>query len=210
MLRWSVSWPKLWRNEICVGSETGVHVVLKKRRSPFDPDPTHQNKRESVMRFLLEKALLCSVYKEAKGESFDELGVEIPLDRQGFWDDTEATMQYHLYELLEQIADRYRDWRRKTKDHDKYFVYFGYHITDRPMTWDECDELYTATVLGAPVDVSVYHSYSDLTGYLWTNVYVKNGEGHDVHKEIAKAFNQGRKNWDDKRYLCMKFEITKK
>ena len=162
------------------------------------------------MRFLLEKALLCNVYKEAKGESFDELGVEIPLDRQGFWDDTEATVQYHLYELLEQIADRYRDWRRKTKDQDKYFVYFGYHITDRPMTWDECDELYTATVLGAPVDVSVYHSYSDLTGYLWTNVYVKNGDGHDVHKEIAKAVNQDKQNWNDKRYLCMKFEVVKK
>lgn len=162
------------------------------------------------MRFLLEKALLCSVYKEASGESIDELGVEIPLAHEGFWSDTAATVQYHLFELLAQIANRYRDWQRNTKDKDKYFVYFGYHITDRAMAWNECEELYTAKTLGAPIDANVYHSYSDLTGYLWSTVYAKNDQGHDVHKEIATAFASAKKNWDDKRYLCMKFEIVKK
>ena len=162
------------------------------------------------MRFLLEKALLCGVYKEARGETIDELGVRIPLAHEGFWSDTDATAEYHLFELLEQIADRYSNWQRVTKKQDKYFVYFGYHITDRAMTWEECDLQYTATVMGAPVQANVYHSYSDLTGYLWTTVNVKNGDGHDVHREIGTAFNTGKKNWDDKRYLCMKFEIVEK
>lgn len=158
------------------------------------------------MRFLLEKAQLTYVDKEYDGEHVGGAGVRIPLAVSSLWSDVEEYKEYYLFEILEDIANRYRSWRISTKNQQDYFVYFGYHVSDVPMSWDEAQTHNLAKTLGVPYNASIYHRYSDLTGYLWTTIDIKDEQGHDVYKEIQ---NQIRENIKES-YLCMRFEIIKK
>lgn len=161
------------------------------------------------MQFLLEKGKLGYIDKSYDGENPYEIGVTVETHVNGLWSDSPQTMDYYLFELLEQISERYRQWKNNTpeKEQSKYFVYMGYHVTNAPMSWDEAQNIQIAKTLGVPVDSQIYHSYSDLTGYLWTNVRIRDGEGHDVYDEISR---QCHTEFDEKKYLCLRFEITKK
>lgn len=158
------------------------------------------------MRFLLEKSQLTYVDKEYDGEHVGGVGVRIPLAVSSLWSDVEEYKEYYLFEILEDIANRYRSWKSSTKNQQDYFVYFGYHISDVPMSWDEAQTHNLAKTLGVPYNASIYHRYSDLTGYLWTTIDIKDEQGHDVYKEIQ---NQIRENTKES-YLCMRFEVIKK
>jgi hypothetical protein len=158
------------------------------------------------MRFLLEQAKLVYVDKEYDGEHVGGTGVRIPLAVSSLWSDVQEYKEYYLFEILEDIANRYRNWLASTKNQQDYFVYFGYHISDVPMTWDEAQTHNLAKTLGVPYNAHIYHRYSDLTGYLWTTVDIKDNKGHDVYREITQQINE----FDNDKYLCMRFEIIKK
>lgn len=158
------------------------------------------------MRFLLEQAKLVYVDKEYDGEHVGGTGVRIPLAVSSLWSDVEEYKEYYLFEILEDIAERYRNWRNSTKNQQDYFVYFGYHISSVPMSWDEAQTHNLAKTIGVPYDASIYHRYSDLTGYLWTTIHIKDQQGHDVYEEIQNQIDNTRKD----NYLCMRFEIIKK
>lgn len=158
----------------------------------------------SGMHFLLEKGKCCYTDREYRGETPYEVGVSFT--QPSLWGEEVVTR--YLFELLEDISDKFGMWRKVIgKEKDQYFVYFGYHVTNVPMTWDECEELHAARVMGAPEKAGIHHHYSDLTGYLWTTVNILDGEGHNLYVEITTA-TSGYTDAD--RYLCMKFEILKK
>lgn len=158
------------------------------------------------MRFLLEKAKLVYTDKVYDGEHVGGMGVRIPLAVTSLWDDTPEYKEYYLFEILEDIANRYRTWRNSTKNQQDYFVYFGYHITSIPMSWDEAQSHNVAKTIGIPYDAHIYHRYSDLTGYLWTEVHIKDERGHNVYKEIMNQIH----DIESDKYICMRFEIMKK
>lgn len=67
------------------------------------------------MRFLIEQAKLVYIDKEYEGERVGGTGVRIPLSVASLWDDKPEYKEYYLFELLEDIAERYRSWRNSTK-----------------------------------------------------------------------------------------------
>jgi hypothetical protein len=158
------------------------------------------------MRFLLENTKLTYVDKEYAGEHVGGYGVRIPLAVSSLWSDVQEYKEYYLFEILEDISNRYRGWKSSTKNQQDYFVYFGYHISDVPMSWDEAQTHNLAKTLGVPCNTRIYHSYSDLTGYLWTSINIKDEQGHDVYKEIQHRIQEN----DGDSYICMRFEIIKK
>lgn len=91
-------------------------------------------------------------------------------------------------------------------------ITFVYYITSEPKTLEECNEEITLTMLGFP-ESNWYHSYSDLTGYLWTttnfNATDTYGNEHDLDKEFRNKINEVMKhhrkknNKDGKAYLTL-------
>jgi hypothetical protein len=108
---------------------------------------------------------------------------------------------------LEEIQEGYQDWMKTVENPADYFVYLGYHVTNAPMTWDECQSIHIAKTLGIPVSANIYHRHSDLTGYLWTTIDIKDGNGHDVYREIKEV---SELYIADERYLTLRFEIRPK
>lgn len=101
-----------------------------------------------------------------------------------------------FFHILQDILN-HKAFFRPTEDH---FVYFGYHVTDAPMTWEECEEAHAAQLLGVPTYLHAYDCYSDLTGYLWTSY--SEGGGHNVLKELE--------NIPAGKFMTLKFSITRK
>ncbi len=164
------------------------------------------------MKFLLEKGRLCCVEKDYEGEAPYEVGVSVTVDKSAtaFWSDVEAknTEEFYIFELLKDISDKFNHFKRHhQKDMDDYFVYFGYHVTDKPMTWEEASVQYTDIAMGIPVESYISHRHSDLTGYLWTNIDITDAKGHDVYREIVDKIGD---YYSSPKYLSMLFEITKK
>lgn len=126
---------------------------------------------------LLEGMQLSYIDKVYDGENPFELGIELqgetvdPLTREP------VNVKYFLFEVLERCVELARHAGKKP-------VYFGYHITAEPMTWDQATTLNINKTMGLPISVTAYHAYSDLTGYLWTTVRAENKEGHDVYQAI--------------------------
>lgn len=60
---------------------------------------------------------------------------------------------------------------------------FQYHVASEPLSFYELEENLVKVSMGE-VKTCFSHAYSDLTGYLWTNEYIRVA-GHDVLKEIA-------------------------
>jgi hypothetical protein len=88
-------------------------------------------------------------------------------------------------------------------------VTFVYYLTTEPKTLSECEETLVAITFGMP-QPKWYHSYSDLTGYLWTEYSLKadrkiNGKtvdsGHDVIKQIEQVI--GNRYNTDTYYLTL-------
>lgn len=98
------------------------------------------------------------------------------------------TGEVYLAEVVEKLAG----WRD--------IVTFQFHISSEPKTFYELEENLVKTVMGK-VDSHFYHSYSDLTGYLWTNEKLEIGE-HDVLSEIQSHMNQGTGS----KYIALRVE----
>lgn len=167
------------------------------------------------MKFLLEGAEICYPSYNYKGESPFEIGVRLKLDpKTSLWSGVEPEYEEkYIFEILKEISDVFNRFKYENNRWEKdYAVYFGYHLTSEPMTWDEAQENYIATVLGAPVSTYIYHSYSDLTGYLWTNINIEDQSGHDVYAEIKSMVEEKPVDeWPRKKlYLTMLFEIKPK
>jgi hypothetical protein len=62
-------------------------------------------------------------------------------------------------------------------------VTIRYWITDKQVTKEEAQETFLKTVMGIATDVTYYARYSEATGYLWTDEYLKVG-GHDLLTEL--------------------------
>ena len=116
------------------------------------------------------------------------------------WNWPETIASYSFWVLNEEILRRYNKFR-VGKNMEEYFVYLGYHVTSKPMTWDECTEANIAENLGLPCEHYGWDSYSDLTGYLWTN-YDTHGDGHNLYEELNQI--------EYGKYLTFRFEVTKK
>lgn len=166
------------------------------------------------MKLLIEGAKIAYLDHQYEGESPCEPGIVLSSHtHSSYWVDEPEVSKgegKYLFEILEEIALAHRKWRFQHKNNlDDYHVFFGYHITSKPMTWEEAEEKYTAKVLGAPDDASIYHCRSDLTGYLWTEIHIEDSKGHDVYQEILSSLG-GRWNVDYGKYITMLFEIKKK
>ena len=91
------------------------------------------------------------------------------------------------------ISDLYQILSCQNIEHNR--LTFVYHLTDKPLDFDGCTELYLQKVLGLP-HADVWHSYSDLTGYLYTNLHIKHhgdkftSTGHDIYQEISTTFTK--------------------
>lgn len=102
------------------------------------------------------------------------------------WKGSTVSERMSFWHLLESIMDRkdifFSDRKRKESD---YFIYFGYFVTDEPKSWFDCEVERDMIALGVPKSMSAYDTYSDLTGYLWTN-YDHTG-GHNVQKLLNEV-----------------------
>lgn len=179
-----------------------------------------------VMAYNLEKKKIYhSLDKDYEGASPYEPGIRIEKpattesDGWGISDSIEYDEMY-LFEVVKDIAERWEKFRRAHPDWQQlYSVYFGWHVTSKPMTWDEASSQLVMKSMGIPEYLDVQHQFSDLTGYLWTNVYSQDSEGHDVYKELAeqciyetKTTGSGKnRKWTPvDKYLTLKFEVAEK
>lgn len=79
---------------------------------------------------------------------------------------------------------------------------FQFHVASEPLSFHALQEDWIKTVMGLTT-ASFTHSYSDLTGYLWTNESIKAG-GHDVLKEITDMMRPIE--YPNKRYIALRVE----
>jgi hypothetical protein len=102
---------------------------------------------------------------------------------------TSGPMHTYLSEVIEKLMG----WNN--------IATFQWHIASEPKSFYELEEALVKTSMGE-VDASFYHSYSDLTGYLWTNEEIKVG-GHDLLGEIIQTMNSLPSG---PKYLAMRVE----
>lgn len=105
---------------------------------------------------------------------------------------------FHIVQDIIMHHDRF--FRTKKRKRDDYFIYFGFHVTSEPMTWEECEEQLVATSLGIPTGVDAWDCYSDLTGYLWTSI--EETGGHNVLNTLGQV--------EDNKFVSLKFSIDPK
>lgn len=159
------------------------------------------------MKYLLEGARFAYLDRYYEGESPYEPGVKYRVQGTGCWQGTEKVEERFIFE----ICDEFRRFRYENKDwKETHSVYLGYHLTEKPMTWAEADERYTAIVMGAPMDSHIYHAHSDLTGYLWTTVHITDDEGHDIYKEIVDQLGGKYECHEKELYITLMFEVAPK
>jgi hypothetical protein len=118
-----------------------------------------------------------------------------PLDSSGGGTD------YHCCHLDgEPLVDQVEQFNGKN-------ITVRYWVSSTPLTSvEEADEQTLKQVMGF-LDADISHSYSDVTGYLWTDEHLKVG-GHNVLEEIWELCNNGR--WVDGKYvdIYLLMEIT--
>lgn len=113
--------------------------------------------------------------------------VEAPFTKT--WEKTPTWTYYPLVEILKDIRYQFNMyWRKPDVAKNITFVYW---LTKEPKTLEECQTELAKTSLGFPI-ADWYHSYSDLTGYLWTNFSIK-ASGHDVYQEIYNTILRTKK-----------------
>lgn len=63
-----------------------------------------------------------------------------------------------------------------------------YHVSSVPMSLEQADEHFVNVLYGEAAG-DVYHRYSDMTGYLWTEEDGTIG-GHDLVKELSSSYGK--------------------
>ena len=110
------------------------------------------------------------------------------------WSIDTGAGEVYLCQVLEDLMD----W--------KNILTLQWHMSTKPMGFYELEENLVKTAMGV-VRIDFYHSYSDLTGYLWTNEKIEIA-GHDVLGEIANTYHELAQHGSV--YIALRAEKEKK
>lgn len=118
------------------------------------------------------------------------------------WSSKDNNYKQSFWHLIEDILEEHDKFFLRARSREDYFIYFGFHVTDEPMSWQECQMTRDMVSLGVPTSMSAWDEYSDLTGYLWTDYDVRTPDGHNPVRTL-EDIPYGK-------YLSLKFSITPK
>jgi hypothetical protein len=127
---------------------------------------------------LIEGAEVVSVDCTPDKETISLMGYRLEESRS-IWRGAVGHVDQSFWDLIIEIkASHDAFFRHCEETRGSYAIYFGYHVTDVPMSWKECELARDMIALGVPTSMYASDSYSDLTGYLWTDTNIKGG--HNV------------------------------